>query len=622
MTPSEWYRNRATLWTSRRETCSSRALALSRWRLVTFFTGLVLVIVALRAHSLALATLGAGGFIGFAWCVVRHARILLEIDRADAALALAAAGHARLARDWQALAAVPAPADLDLARHPYARDLDIYGHASLTRWLGATATADGSARLARWLLTPAGAADVAARQIAIDELAAKGEWRESFAIEGRLGDAAPGNVARFLEWAEDTTPVAPAFLKPLAIALPLATWVLLAWWFAGAVSRLPPLASDNVGLWFTDAFSNGWWWIPVVFSSGLSRWTHTRIGVVFGRALIGQRVLERHAEMLRLVCEGTWRAPRLAALRSNLRAGGDAPGLVRRLARLGGWSELRSGMPLVYGVVQAFTLWDLHVVFGLERWRAVAGRHVRGWLDALGEIDALAVLSIVRADEPGWTMPSVDPVARDLTVTALGHPLMAVDRRVDNDVTIGPPGTTLFVTGSNMSGKSTLLRSIGLNAVLAQAGAPVCAAAFRMPPADVRTSIHIQDSLELGLSYFMAALGRLKEIVDAAERDAGSDRVLLYLLDEVLQGTNSLERGIAVRAVARHLLEAGAIGAMTSHDLALAAEEPIKSAGVLVHFTELVREDGTMTFDYRLRPGLATSRNAIRLMQLIGITPE
>jgi DNA mismatch repair ATPase MutS len=172
-----------------------------------------------------------------------------------------------------------------------------------------------------------------------------------------------------------------------------------------------------------------------------------------------------------------------------------------------------------------------------------------------------------------------------------------------------------------MSGKSTLLRAIGLNIVLAQAGAPVCAKSFRMPPAALYTSIHVKDSLELGMSYFMSALARLKQIVDAAERN-DSTRVLVYLLDEVLQGTNSVERGIAVRAVARHLLTAGGIGAMTSHDLMLADQDPIRSAGCLVHFTELVGQDGTMTFDYRLRPGLATSRNAIRLMQLIGITPE
>jgi DNA mismatch repair ATPase MutS len=142
-----------------------------------------------------------------------------------------------------------------------------------------------------------------------------------------------------------------------------------------------------------------------------------------------------------------------------------------------------------------------------------------------------------------------------------------------------------------------------------------------MPPAALHTSIRVQDSLELGLSYFMAALARLKQIVDAAQ---GSDRsgVLLYLLDEVLQGTNSVERDLAVRAVVRHLLDAGAIGVMTTHDLALAGEEPLATSATLAHFTEQVHPDGRMTFDYRLRPGLATSTNALRLMQLIGIAPR
>jgi hypothetical protein len=629
MTPAEWYASRAALWTSRREASSRRALTLSRLRLLTFFAGAVLVLAGLRAHSFVVVAAGIAGFVAFGWCVVRHARVLLEIDRADAALALAAAGRARAARQWNALVAVPVPADLDVARHPYAGDLDIYGTASLARWLGPTATVDGSARLARWLLTPAAATEITDRQTAVDELAAKREWRESFAIEGRLAESVHGDLARFLEWAEDATPVAPAFLQPLTIALVAATWILLAWWFVGASSRLPAMTSDNVGLWFADAFGNGRWWIPVAINAALSRWMRARIDAVFGRAFLGQRMLERHAEMLGLVWRDTWHAPRLAALHSNLCAGADAPDLIRRLARLGGWSELRSGAPLLYGPVQGLTLWDFHVLFGLERWRALAGRHVRGWLDALGEIDALAVLSIVRADEPDWTMPSVDPAARTLTATALGHPLMAADRRVDNDVTVGPPGTLLFITGSNMSGKSTLLRAIGLNAVLAQAGAPVCAAAFRMPSADLQTSIHIEDSLELGLSYFMAALARLKQIVDAAENRRPGEplepvepRILLFLLDEILQGTNSTERAVAVCAVARHLLHAGAIGAMTSHDLTLADAEPIKSAATLVHFTEQVHPDGTMTFDYLLRPGLATSRNAIRLMQLIGITAE
>ena len=289
---------------------------------------------------------------------------------------------------------------------------------------------------------------------------------------------------------------------------------------------------------------------------------------------------------------------------------------------------MRIGAALLHLPIQALTLWDFHIFFGLVRWRARSGRHVRPWLEALASTDALAVLAVAGADQPEWTTPRVDAAADRLQAAALGHPLIPDARRVVNDVEVGPPGTTVLITGSNMSGKSTLLRAIGLNTVLAQAGASVCATAFVMPPADVQTSIRVQDSLELGLSYFMAALARLKQVVDAAERSAvlrrssgqAPGRAMLYLLDEVLQGTNSVERAIAVRAVVRHLLDARAIGVMTTHDLALADEEPLRSAARLAHFTEQVHPDGTMTFDYRLRPGLATSTNALRLMQLIGIT--
>ena len=181
-----------------------------------------------------------------------------------------------------------------------------------------------------------------------------------------------------------------------------------------------------------------------------------------------------------------------------------------------------------------------------------------------------------------------------------------------------PDGELVVLVGPSGSGKSTLLRALGLNALLAQSGAPVCAAALRMPYCDVQTSIRITDSLEQGVSYFMAALARLKAVVDAAEREPG-ERVLFYLLDEILQGTNSAERGTAVQAVARHLLEAGAIGAMTTHDLNIASEEPLRSTARLVHFSEVIDDSGQMRFDYTLRQGLATSRNAIRLMNLIGI---
>jgi hypothetical protein len=602
MTPRDRYRAHIKRWAEHREGASARALTISRLRLLSFFAGAILLVAGVRTGAW-MVVCGAAGLLAFAYLVVRHARVLAEIERADAALALGSEGLARIARDWNALPDIPAPRDLSIDTHPYARDLDLYGHASLTRWLGVAATRDGTMRLADWLLAPADLEQIAARQAAIEELAPKVHWRERLAIEGRLSRISREELANFLEWAESGASAVPAALRIPAILLPAALIVSLALW------------------WSADLVDPAFWLLPLSINVVLSFAFGKAVFATYDRVAVGERALEGYASMLSLVCDETWQSPELSRLQQLMCGNGGAPGAVKRLARLAEWSQLRGGAPIVHIVVQALTLWDFHLLFALERWRARSGTRVRAWLEALGSVDALAVLSAVRADEPEWTVACLDPAARVLSSTELGHPLMPGQRRVSNDVEIGPPGTMLFVTGSNMSGKSTLLRAIGLNVVLAQAGAPVCAKSFRTPPAALYTSIHVEDSLELGMSYFMAALARLKQIVDAAER-SDTKRVLMYLLDEVLQGTNSVERGIAVCAVARHLLNARAIGAMTSHDLALADQDPIKSAGRLVHFTEQVRPDGTMTFDYRLRPGLATSRNAIRLMQLIGIAPE
>ncbi len=207
--------------------------------------------------------------------------------------------------------------------------------------------------------------------------------------------------------------------------------------------------------------------------------------------------------------------------------------------------------PLFYFPVQTFVMWDMHVWWGLERWQQKHGKQLRGWLEAAGQVEALSALASLAHAQPSWTFPRVAPPG-DLEATKvearrLGHPLLADEVRVPNDVAVGPPGTFLLITGSNMSGKSTLLRAVGLNAVLAHAGGPVCAERFTLPPLTLRTSMRVSDSLERGLSLFMASLLRLERVVSAARAANPRTRPLLYLLDEVLQGTNSAERQIAVR---------------------------------------------------------------------------
>jgi len=275
----------------------------------------------------------------------------------------------------------------------------------------------------------------------------------------------------------------------------------------------------------------------------------------------------------------------------------------------------------VYWVVQALLLWDVHVLAALEGWQARIDGRARIWLETLGDIEALAALAGLAHLHPDWAVPSIDASVGLVEAEQTGHPLLAPGTRVDNDASLGGPGTLLLVTGSNMAGKSTFLRTLGTNIVLAQAGGPVCARAFRLPPLALCTSMRVVDSLERGVSTFLAEVLRLKQVVDAARADTG-ERTPCYLLDEILQGTNTADRQIAARRVMRFLLASGAIGAVSTHDLTLADAPDLAAAARAVHFSDTLTAGPAgpvMTFDYKLRPGLATSSNALRLVELLGL---
>ncbi len=591
------YDTRAREHAGRRDVELRLSARIARVRLTVFLLAIAVIVWTLASGVHAWYVAAAGGLLAiFGGLVVWHARVEGRAAWHEALRTACAQAWARVDRRWDDLPAGQAPPHIDLAQHPYAVDLDLFGRASLFQWLGPAATPGGDTRLAEWLLAPASPDDIGARQVAVRELADKWEWREALAAHGILAHGARhAELEAFIAWA-GTPPPSHGLLKA-ATAVILAT------------------------LWLSIAFAaaSGLWMVPLLAGVILSFALGKTIESTMDRAGAGQQALGRYAELFAHVGAGGFEAAALRGLRDRLSVEGlEAPRWMARLNRTLGFGELRRSAALLHFPVQALTLWDFHVLFALDRWRRVAGPRVADWMAALSDVGALAALAAVRHDNPEWAEAQVGE-AQVLSARGIGHPLLHATRRVANDVEVGPPGTLLLVTGSNMSGKSTLLRSIGLNVVLAQAGAPVCAAALAMPATELQSSIRIQDSLELGLSYFMSALARLKGVVDAAEQPR-TDRVLLYLLDEILQGTNSAERGIAVQGVARHLLKARAIGVMTTHDLNLASEEPLKSSARLVHFTEIVDPDGGMRFDYRLREGIATSRNALRLMKMIGIT--
>jgi hypothetical protein len=607
---AERARQHAAAWDEQRRT-SER---LARFRLGTFLAAVASLVWWLGFDGGVPACVAAIGlFLIFGFLVAIHARVEEKVQLLDALRTVNVRGIARIDCDWDALPAVWLPPGVDTEGHPYAVDLDLFGRASLFQLLGPAATTFGNSILGGWLLRPAMPGEIVARQAAVAELAALENWRERLAALGILsGNSRTESIDTFLRWAVSSRPPLPAWS-----AVRVAVYVLL-------VALWVPLLLHVTGVW-----PNTLWGLPLVAGIAFSFFTAGAVTRAFDRAGAGERTVRLYAAVLEHIDGQTFSSPYLTTVKARLTVPGGgrqrrpAPAAMRALNRILGFADLRRGAALLHFPIQAFTLWDFHCLFALERWRRDVGPRVHDWFDAAGEIDALACLATLHHDHPGWTFPEISSEPR-YTARALGHPLIPDTRRVANDVEVGPPGTVLLVTGSNMSGKSTLLRAIGVNAVLAEAGAPVCAASLRMPPCDIQTSIRIQDSLERGVSYFMAALARLKVVIDAAEADrplasGEHPRVLFYLLDEILQGTNSVERGIAVQAVARHLLDAGAIGVMTTHDLSLANEEPLKSHARLVHFTETVNADGGMNFDYKLREGLATSRNALRLMQLIGI---
>ena len=605
--PAEEFRRRLEEARRRHDHHAGRAGLVSNLRLLAFAAAIgALVWAELRPEvgGIAFALFGLS-LLAFFALIVRHSRLTAEAKREAERAAVNREALARLERDWDALPSIRETAP---PGHAYARDLDLFGHGSLARFLGTAGTAVGRDRLHRWLLERGPVDEVRRRQEAVRELAPRLDLRQEIQVAGRLaGDAPPETLDRFFDWAE---------ARPWLLPKPALLWA----------ARLVPLATLTLlVLHLEGTLDRPWWLITLAAGVLLSSLVTRRVHALFDRASAGDAGLRHYADLVGLIQDTAFESPALMEAHADLTADCDARRELDRLGWLTELADMRHG-GLFYVLVHWPTLWDIHVLWGLERWQRGAGRHVRQWVRRVAELDAMSALAAPAHDEAGWSFPDLHPPTDGearLSAQGLAHPLLSPGERVPNDVTVGPPGSFLMVTGSNMSGKSTLLRAIGINAVLAQAGGPVAARSLAMPPLAVQTSMRVEDSLERGVSLFMAELQRLKQVVDAADATTrGGDAPVLYLLDEILHGTNTAERQVAVRKVLGHLLGSRSIGAISTHDLELAAAEPLASAVVPVHFRETVTPDGegpAMTFDYRLRDGIATSTNALKLVRLVGL---
>jgi hypothetical protein len=622
-TPEAVYRSRVARFTEQRDHIrAKRAAVLGRAQLVGGL-GALCLFFAIFGQMPYLAIPGVLVLILSAGMVVREGRTLRLAQRYDSLRQVNADGLARLRRAWDAL---PLPsqgegrpgaeenaaeADEAGALAPFAGDLDLLGRASLLHLLGTANTPGGQATLRRWLLQPASPAVVRERQGAVAELAPWIDEREEVALYGKQISLLQPTYEPFLRWAEGASwLIQRTALIWLTRLLPVALVALLVAEIAGLIT---------FPYWLGVAALN---WL---LASSLARQVEARLDQVASR----QSAFGPYAELFATLSRQTFASPLLQRLQEGLHAENvHADQQMAWLARIMRYGDLRLsafGPFLQFGL-----LWNFHVLWFLERWQRDSGHHVRAWLATLSELEALSALATLTHDQPDWALPEVmdAPGAPDEPVFVaadLGHPLLPPDTCVRNDLAIGPVGTFLMLTGSNMSGKSTLLRTAGLNVVLAQAGGPVCATSLRMAPIALASSIRVRDSLELGMSYYMAELARLKQVVDVADAIYAYGRdsmVPLFLLDEILHGTNSSERRIAASAVIDYLLAHGATGIVTTHDLSLAQLPELAAVSQRAHFTESFTRDPeglTMRFDYRLHPGLATSTNALKLMEMAGL---
>jgi hypothetical protein len=560
-------------------------------RLAVFLAGLAIAWLAFGPGWVR-PTLLYAPLLAFLALVWRHGRVIERRMQADRAVAFYERGVTRLEDRWAGTGNEGTRfAD---ANHPHAQDLDLFGRGSLFELLCTARTQAGEQTLAKWLLSAADATEIRARQEAVDELRTKLDLWEELALIG--DEVAPRLHPEALAKWGAAPPVLTASWR--RTALPVAVLVFLAALVAsqvGVVGLLPLI-------------------LAIALEVALALPLRDAVLRVVRATELPVHDLGLLAALLKRLEAETFHSPRLVALRAAVQTDGvPASRRIAQLERLITLIDARRNQ--LFAPIAPFLLWTTQLAYAVEAWRARSGGDVGRWLTAIGELEALVSLAGYAYEHPDDVWPEIAPEAPLFDAKALGHPLLPRDRCVRNDVRLAADRAVIVISGSNMSGKSTLLRAVGVNAVLAQAGAPVRAASLRLSRLAVGTSMRSQDSLQAGTSRFYAEIKRIRLLVDLA----GGARPLLFLLDEILHGTNSHDRRIGAEAIVRGLVEKDSIGLVTTHDLTLAhIAESLAPRADNMHFEDHV-ENGAMKFDYLMRPGVVQKSNALELMRAIGL---
>ncbi|UNC91026.1 MutS family DNA mismatch repair protein [Candidatus Contubernalis alkaliaceticus] len=484
--------------------------------------------------------------------------------------------------------------------HPYSTDLNLFGQGSLFQHINSTSSFRGEKTLVEHLSSPRKFEEIRPRQQAVLDLASRLDFRQHFQAAGMDTFFKQQDPEEIAVWVEKGPFWSNRPEKSAVLFLPFFTFLLFG---LAAVELIP----------FWPAL------IMLTLQVGIALVGEKEAQQNFKNTDIAVRRIARYVDLMRRIEQENFKASFLKDLKKKLFPGElGASYHIKTLVDIADRNNLRFSSPLIYYPLNIFVFWDLRTLKKLEGWRKNWGISIRGWFDAVGEIEALSSLAGLYHDHPHWIFPMVKNAPPAFQARNLAHPLIPSEERVENDLTLPRPGTIFVITGSNMSGKSTLLRTIGINLVLAYAGAPVCASEMTCSLMQIYSKMQIHDNLEERVSTFYAELKRMKMIIDAAQKK----EPLIFLLDEIFRGTNSRDRIKATRTVTRQLYILNTVGLITTHDLELGAMEKEYPGFIKnYHFTDEIY-DGRIHFDYKIKSGISQTANAVTLMKMVGIQVE
>jgi len=591
-TPSEEYSQRQQAREARAAHFEKVHRSLGNLRLLLVVMALAIVWWSFYRHALFAWWLLVP-FTIFVTIAIHHAKVLRKKALAERAVDVYRKGLARIEDRWKGNG--PQAMRADAAASLYATDLDLFGAGSLFELLSQARTCMGEDTLANWLLSPSPISEITKRHAAVAELRNRLDLREDMAILGEDGEKLRTGVhpKALLQWAEQPNRLKRQSLRWAALLLAiLAIAGAIVWGETGI--KTPFVLVLIIEGWIAFSFKD-------------------RLNKVFAGTDRALADLELLSSLLARLEREQFSSPRLQFLKQELTSppisGSKAIAHLNTIVQF-----IDSRDNIFVRLLDVPFMYSVQVAFAAEAWRQTHGNAVRPWLNAVGELEALLSLAAYSYEHPADPFPEFIEGPPALQAAELGHPLIPSAKCVRNTIGISGQTRALLISGSNMSGKSTLMRAIGINTVLAMAGAPVRAARMQLTPLHIGASILVNDSLQEGNSRFYAEITRLRHICDLAEQHPP----ILFLLDELLQGTNSKDRLIGAEAVVRELIDSGAIGLISTHDLALTDINIGEGRLRNMHLQDEI-EDGKMKFDFKLRDGVVTKSNGVELMRLIGL---